>query len=68
MAEWKVFTIAEIEVLYANGINNLEELLNFDLDELDGASASMKNKFESRRQFYNLAGYSDCIRNVKKKR
>jgi hypothetical protein len=67
MGEWKIFTIEELAVLFANGINNLDDLLKFDLNQLVGSSSSMREKFDYNRKFYNLAKYSDCIPTSKKK-
>lgn len=67
MGEWKIFTVEELAVLFANGINNLDDLLKFDLNQLVGSSSSMREKFDYNRKFYNLAKYSDCIPTSKKK-
>ena len=60
MREWGVFTPKECEVLLGNGISNLHDLLNFDLESLSDASSEMKRKFEVERKLYDLKKYAKC--------
>jgi hypothetical protein len=60
MREWGVFTPKECEVLLGNGISNLHDLLNFDLESLSDASSEMKRKFEVGRKLYDLKKYAKC--------
>lgn len=60
MREWGVFTPKECEVLLRNGISNLHDLLNFDLESLSDASSEMKRKFEVERKLYDLKKYAKC--------
>lgn len=49
-----VFYPWELEILVRNNITNLQELIDCDLDQLDGITRSTKEVFEWARKFYDF--------------
>lgn len=49
----------EMHVLEVNGIKNLQDLIDCDLDSMIGITISIKEKFEWARKFYDMSSTSD---------
>lgn len=52
--EYNMFYLDELRVLEVNGIRNLQDLIDCDLNSLVGITEVMKEKFGWARRFYNM--------------
>jgi len=59
MVEWGIITPTEARILEVNCINNLYDLLNFNLEELVCGTPSLVARFDEIRKFYDLREYCD---------
>ena len=57
--EYNMFYSDELKVLEINGIRNLQDLIDCDLDSLVGINASIKEKLSWARNFYNMKPITD---------
>lgn len=57
--EYNMFYQDEMYVLEINGIRNLQDLIDCDLDSLVGINASIKEKLSWARNFYNMKPITD---------
>ena len=63
--QYNMFYSDELKVLELNGIRNLQDLIEADLDSMIGMTESIKEKFSWARRFYNLEPTKD-IQKTKK--
>jgi hypothetical protein len=59
MVEWGIITSAEAKILEANCINNLLDLLRFNLEDLVCGTPALIDKLDEVRKFYDLREYCD---------
>ena len=59
MCEWGIITIREGAFLFTNNINNFRELLECNLDELDGITPYLKDRLENVRRTYDVSRIVD---------
>ena len=64
----QVFTPWELEVLVKNNINNIQELIDCDLDHLDGMTYTIKEKLDWARKFYDMRGLVEEEKGTQKKK
>ena len=57
--EYNMFYSDELKVLEINGIRNLQDLIEADLDSMIGMTESIKEKFSWARNFYNMKPITD---------
>ena len=60
MCEWGIITIREGAFLFTNNINNFRELLECNLDELDGITPYLKDRLENVRRTYDVSRLVDA--------
>ncbi len=53
----QIFTPPEFEVVKKNNINNIQELLDCDLDSLEGITPSVKRGLEWCRRVYDMSSF-----------
>ncbi|MBQ8534254.1 MAG: hypothetical protein IJ463_01060 [Bacilli bacterium] len=63
--QYNMFYSDELKVLEINGIRNLQDLIEADLDSMIGMTESIKEKLSWARRFYNLEPTKD-IQKTKK--
>ena len=55
MVRYQVFTYEELRVILQNHITNLQELIDCDLDQLEGITPSIKRELVWKRVFYDMS-------------
>ena len=63
MVEWGIITPLEAKILEANCINNLFDLLKFNLEDLVCGTPTLIAKLDEVRKYYDLSGYCNLESN-----
>ena len=54
MLKYQIFTYEALQVILANSITNLQDLIDCDLDQLEGITPSVKRELNWIRSFYDM--------------
>ena len=63
-----VFDPWELDVLVRNNINNIQELIDCDLDHLEGITITIKEGLDWARKFYDMRGLVEEEKGTQKKK